>query len=509
MSTNAEQSIDTKVFDLRKQLAHLVPKFKTTTGKQDRENWYLNGANRRVWAYGAEDILLPRPILRGDFHKAGVAGFEERPASPICGSTRLLTRTTKMNCFSWNLPAGPMALGGSCPGARMAFMRTRVGSAHVSIDPQMAIDASSQFSTRELFDTVPTRSDEAVHRFLCNGCYAIKGRYGEATVVMSQIIRQRWLVDYALPTGTFVDIMADLIGATSAKSATRPVPTDVERRAVWAHPHFFRIHDAGDFFSEEYFYAWLEICRRLPRIHFWAPTRIWCDMKPTKENPVPMGQILMQAIRNKDIPPNLAIRPSGLFFDGPQPSIRGLAGGASSSNFTYRDTKDGIEVTINKAGQDAWGCPAYLPSSMGGGAPPARTPHPQKGEFVRNRTPDRQVMRKMLPPDAYSGVFYPAVVDNSGAYVIDPKTGVPMSVNAATDWVFDANWRLERKRNKGERTQDIPLQNVQLAQRFQPAGCCSIAKDPYGNEECRICWGVSGMRRDKDLKHLPIVYAEH
>lgn len=35
-----------------------------------------------------------------------------------------------------------------------------------------------------------------------------------------------------------------------------------------------RIHGSGDFFKEEYFLAWLDVCRHYPKIHFWAFTKV-------------------------------------------------------------------------------------------------------------------------------------------------------------------------------------------------------------------------------------------
>ena len=48
-----------------------------------------------------------------------------------------------------------------------------------------------------------------------------------------------------------------------------------------------RIHGGGDFFSQNYFDAWLEVCRRRPNIQFWAFTKslpFWVARK--KEIPI-------------------------------------------------------------------------------------------------------------------------------------------------------------------------------------------------------------------------------
>jgi hypothetical protein len=508
MSKHAENSINTKVFDLRKKLARLVPKFATTGDRQDQNHWYLDEAGRRVWAYGPTDerdpgIWFPKPIRAGDLARILPGGGYSRlnPNKIISSSCSIFTRTAKMNCYSWNLPAGPVGLDGTCPGARMGFIRESVGKTRIVRDPAAAIEASVQFASADLFDTVPKRSDEAVRRFLCNGCYAIKANYAYESVIINQLVKMAWLVDYALPTGTFVDIMVQCIKEVQAKNAERPVPKSIAARAEWAHPDFFRIHDSGDFFREDHFEAWLEICRRLPKIHFWAPTRIWCDAE--------MGKVLFRAIRNHDIPPNLAIRPSGLFFDGPQPQIKGLAGGSSATTFTYHDRDDGVEVTINHAGKAAWGCPAYMPSEMGGGSIPTLLDKATVRDVVRNPVPKPQTMRALVDDPTQHGVFYEAVANNQGRYVTDPSTGRPMVLTAARGWVFDSNMDVVGRRPKGQRVQDIPRANVKLVQKFQASGCCSIAMDPYGAEECRICWGVTAQKRDPEIRRLPVVYAEH
>jgi len=43
---------------------------------------------------------------------------------------------------------------------------------------------------------------------------------------------------------------------------------------------FVRIHGSGDFFSQEYFDKWLEVCRKNPNVKFWAFTksiRFWVN----------------------------------------------------------------------------------------------------------------------------------------------------------------------------------------------------------------------------------------
>lgn len=55
-----------------------------------------------------------------------------------------------------------------------------------------------------------------------------------------------------------------------------------------------RIHGGGDFFSQEYFDAWLEVCRRNPHVNFWAFTK----------------SLPYWLARDGSIPPNLVLQAS-------------------------------------------------------------------------------------------------------------------------------------------------------------------------------------------------------
>jgi hypothetical protein len=51
---------------------------------------------------------------------------------------------------------------------------------------------------------------------------------------------------------------------------------EIVRMLLEALPHkatHVRIHGGGDFFSQNYFDAWLEVCRKRPNVQFWAFTK--------------------------------------------------------------------------------------------------------------------------------------------------------------------------------------------------------------------------------------------
>jgi hypothetical protein len=516
MSTyEAEHSAMPYAFEIRRIVEPLCPEFSDLG--QDAQGWYVSRrTGERQWRESNTGLVLElaRSVTVADMVSLWFPKYLEgkrrgkpvKPTDVVSGEVELFTRTTKMGCYSFNMTAGPVDLGGSCPGARMAFdVRVR-GEKKVKTDEQLAILAAREYAAVDLRDAVPARSEEARRRFLCNGCYALKGNYVVPNVALNQIIKHRWVTEHALPTGTFVGAMVKGIRRVQHNRRKARRPTTVYGLAAWTHPNFFRIHDSGDFFSAEYLYAWFEVCRKLPDIHFWAPTRVWTDPK--------MGKVLAEALRAGDVPENLAMRPSGLFFDGPQPRIRGLAGGTSSSNFQIVDTGDGeMEVRIEHCGKEAWACPAYLPTNAGGGAPAL-------GKKVKKNAPwtSRQTMRRLTPLDkkvpvkpGESKVFYDGVLDVQGQFVLDPATGRPLSRQTiVAHWILDpATGQLLRLRERGERKTVIPESRIARAQAFQPSGCCTLALDPHGAKECRVCWGVSGGRRDPDLKVLPVVYAKH
>jgi len=68
---------------------------------------------------------------------------------------------------------------------------------------------------------------------------------------------------------------------------------------------YFRIHAAGDFYSEEYVRKWIAICKATPHIKYWAATR---------------RRDLTKVIRELDALPNVIVRQS-LDESSPKPSM--------------------------------------------------------------------------------------------------------------------------------------------------------------------------------------------
>ena len=100
---------------------------------------------------------------------------------------------------------------------------------------------------------------------VCEGCYALKGRYRFNNV---QAALKRRLA--AIETPEWVDAMVQLI-----------------------KPHKeFRWHDSGDIQSLEHLQNIFRICRRTPETSHWLPTREAHILKRVKVNEVPRNLII-------------------------------------------------------------------------------------------------------------------------------------------------------------------------------------------------------------------------
>jgi hypothetical protein len=378
---------------------------------------YLDGAHTSP----VRCIIYPA-ITKGEMgDMIRAAGYESKYASAdtgkLVGSFSLLTDTSKMGCLSFNLPAGPRHMLGTCPAARLGFMyqtATEIKKAQASLrDKSQEIDPVS---------------------FICNGCYAMKNNYGnpsniaimQARLVLTNAllanegvrtgiagkpvellympkkprgkivggidgllqmaIDQELLQGYG---GGFSDMLSEAIElatekvikkrqrlrrfgfsvvefeeaeqwegeVTAAKAAKRKsrVPATYYDWQL-PDPRYFRIHDAGDMFSDGYLKAWLKVCTSLPKLRFWAPTRMWSMAKALKS----VGQV----------PENLALRPSTLHFRDEAPTEEYIA--SLGLPVYQRGSGGGFSAASGSAPESPsksdWMCPAYLHWTKGGGA---------------------------------------------------------------------------------------------------------------------------------------------
>ena len=222
------------------------------------------------------------------------------------GKTGLFTWTSKMSCPSFSLPAGPAESGGTCPASKRRSVEAE--GSYQEYHPPLSSMPSGQI-------------------YICDTCYAGKGRYlMYKSMSVGQMARLKW-VTKQLRNGTFTRKMTEAIA-----SLLDPEIEDLLAAKLVSNK-YFRIHDAGDFFSPDYYRAWVEVCHKLPEIRFWAPTRQWVFEK-------------WRAVFDTSPPPqNLALRPSALFTGAPPPMIPGMSAGSGSVD--------------GRMPEPVWNCPAY------------------------------------------------------------------------------------------------------------------------------------------------------
>ena len=292
-------------------------------------NWKRLKENREIWDGNvSEEIGFERPtVAKGKDGQVSINGgpfirispsFEYRTAEgkiKAFSKATLFTWTSKMSCPSFSIPAGPKNSEGTCIAARRESI-------------------TSEGSYEEYHPSLDSMSEG--QKFICDLCYAGKGRYlMYKSMSIGQMAKLAW-VNKTLTSGTFARRMSEALASL--------VDEDVERvlAAKNVSNRFFRIHDAGDFFSPEYYRGWRDVCDQFtgkmgrkghPLIYFWAPTRIWVYEK------------YRRLFENYPPPPNLALRPSALFTSAPPPQVDNLAEGSTSID--------------GRMPAPVWNCPAY------------------------------------------------------------------------------------------------------------------------------------------------------
>jgi hypothetical protein len=128
---------------------------------------------------------------------------------------------------------------------------------------------------------------------VCFYCYARRGRYGYPAVKnamqkrFSGIFHPRW-----------VEAISTLIR--------------------WSGDRYFRWHDSGDLQGSVHLRNIIAVCRNLPDVKFWLPTREYQTVEAYRKS-------------GSEIPPSLCIRYSAHFVDAPPPLRYGLPTSTISS----------------------------------------------------------------------------------------------------------------------------------------------------------------------------------
>jgi hypothetical protein len=90
---------------------------------------------------------------------------------------------------------------------------------------------------------------------------------------------------------------------------------------------WFRGHDSGDFFNIAYVEAWTSVCRELPNVWFWFPTREY-----QVKSDFAMLNPRMDSLRKLASLPNVTVRPSALEIGEAAPNVTGLHAGSAVGN---------------------------------------------------------------------------------------------------------------------------------------------------------------------------------
>lgn len=139
---------------------------------------------------------------------------------------------------------------------------------------------------------------------ICGSCYAQIGRYGMPNVLDAQYARFRY-VKKCLET------------SAGRRELENLLVSSIQSHVKNGH---FRFFDSGDFHHPSMIRLLYRVCRRLPTIKFWFPTRVWHSPSASWQNP----------LRRLAALPNVAVRPSALHFDKSPPVIEGLAAGTTA-----------------------------------------------------------------------------------------------------------------------------------------------------------------------------------
>src|SRR5437763_14191346 len=91
---------------------------------------------------------------------------------------------------------------------------------------------------------------------ICDSCYASKGCYRYNTTQNAQHARFAWTVESMRTPDGRTAWVEHMVKAIRDKGC-----------------EYFRVHDSGDMFNVAYAQVWLEVCKAMPEVRFWIPTR--------------------------------------------------------------------------------------------------------------------------------------------------------------------------------------------------------------------------------------------
>lgn len=300
-----------------------------------------------------------RPIMPGDvvpwsrtspFHQVALWGAEN----------------SKMNCPVFDLPAGGLSIGGSCPGATLGQSVTNpTGRGNVTTPDGQ---------------TRPVELNKAI----CQSCYATSGNFQYANIQFTEVLRYWWCRNM-LQAGR-MDEMVDALVHSITLLRFEKTPFDILP---------IRLHGSGDFFSPDYAEAWCRVADKLhamggnaAKVRMWAPTRTWVgdNFKRFWAERLPR----LASVRAGG-PPNLIVRPSAYHFDDPAPGPLSPSNAQGSTSLLKRNDPGAASERAGDAraffaqGEARekydWRCPTY--SVAEGSKSCSNATNPQGGTHCR------------------------------------------------------------------------------------------------------------------------------
>lgn len=252
-------------------------------------------------------------------------------AAPVSyGYIGMIGEAGKMACPTFDLPAGALSTGGSCPGAQAGQSTVPL---QIRKKSEVAITAPVQIRTA-----------------ICEQCYANGGQYQSPHIQLGEIVRYWWTRDLLKTNTGREDFVRTVVRAIQGETFHKERQLD-PRTGTPVLP--FRIHSSGDFFSHEYAEAWIEIANRTPEVTYWAPTRTWAY-----PGWMAVWPRLMQQLKHN----NMIVRPSAYHTDDPAPSPDALPWPSQGYPFNSQGTTSIYKFNDQGEGRDPrydFGCRAY------------------------------------------------------------------------------------------------------------------------------------------------------
>lgn len=302
-----------------------------------------------------EVVDSPHQNARGEPVIPTTRAYPFRSPIDVRGTNAWSFANSKMDCPSWDLPAGGTAIGGTCPGANPAqpIVPENVRSRRTPEPPAQGLPDGAMVAT----------GDVRLAETICSGCYATGGNFAYANKVAQDTLRWWWVqsmlgqFDQGLSESEKayrLDDTAHLLVESLLANQQWPYGAK-DNQGQYIKP--VRVHSSGDFYNPGYAMLWLRIADLAweadSALRFWAPTRTWAAA----------GWQEFWARNLPQAPPNLVVRPSAMHFDDPSPGELSPRRGMGTTSMYATDLDKDGRTDFNAQGDERrffdWECNAY------------------------------------------------------------------------------------------------------------------------------------------------------